>query len=64
MVLQRLRDRVHYPAKGVVIDGDPGLRRAVQEIFPGMPIQLCIRHLYSYHVYHLKVSISRTKRGN
>lgn len=63
MVLQRFRDRIHYPAKGVVIDGDPGLPRAIQEIFPGMPIQLCIRHLHSYHVYHLKYEFQGLKEG-
>jgi len=46
MVLQGLRDRIHYPAKGLVVDGDPGLLRAIRETFPGMPIQLCIRHLH------------------
>ena len=45
MVFQGLKDRIGYPAKGVVVDGDPGLLRAIREMLPGMPIQLCIRHL-------------------
>ena len=45
MVFQGLKDRIGYPAKGVAVDGDPELLRAIREMFPGMPIQLCIRHL-------------------
>jgi transposase-like protein len=53
-VLQGLKEKIGYPAKGVVLDKDPGLVRAIQEVFPGIPIQLCVRHLHSYHVYHLR----------
>lgn len=60
-VLQGLKDRISYPAKRVVVDKDPGLLRAIRETFPGMPIRLCIRHLYSYHVYHLKYLFQGTK---
>ena len=63
MVLQGLRDRIRYPAKGVVIDGDPGLVRAVRETFSEIPIQLCIKHLYSYHVYYLKYLFQGPKEG-
>ena len=54
MVLEGLRDRIHYLARGLVIDGDLGLRRAIHDVFPKAPIQLCVRHLHSYHVYRLK----------
>ncbi len=63
MVLQGLRDRIRYPAKGVVIDGDPGLVRGVRETFSEIPIQLCIKHLHSYHVYHLKYLFQGPKEG-
>jgi len=63
MTLLRLRDKIHYPAKGAVIDGDPGLLRALKEVFPGIPIQLCVRHLHNYHVYHLKYQFQGHKEG-
>jgi transposase-like protein len=62
-VLQGLKERIGYPAKGVVIDKDPGLLRAVQEVFPRIPIQLCVRHLHSYHVYHLRYLFQGPKEG-
>jgi transposase-like protein len=58
-----LRDKIHYPARGAVIDGDPGLMRALKEVFPGIPIQLCVRHLHSYHVYHLKYQFQGHEEG-
>jgi len=63
MVLKGLRDRIHYPARGVVIDGDLGLRRACGEVFPKVPIQLCVRHLHSYHVYRLKYQFQGPTEG-
>ncbi|HID02043.1 MAG TPA: hypothetical protein EYP18_02345 [Desulfobacterales bacterium] len=63
IVLKGLRDRIHYPAKGVVIDGDLGLRRACQEIFPNIPVQLCVKHLHSYHVYRLKYQFQGPTEG-
>ena len=38
MVLQGLKSRIHYPAKGVIVDGDPGLLRAIRETFPEISI--------------------------
>jgi transposase-like protein len=58
-----LRDKIRYPAQGAVIDGNPGLMRALREVFPGIPIQLCVRHLHSYHVYHLKYQFQGPKEG-
>lgn len=42
MVLKGFRDRIGYPAKGVTIDGDLGLRRAVQEVFPAIPFNFVL----------------------
>ena len=63
MVLKGLRDRIHCPARSVVIDKDLGLRRAVREVFPKIPIQLCVRHLHSYHIYHLKYQFQGSKKA-
>lgn len=63
MVFQGLKDGVHYHVRGIVIDGDPGLVKAIREMFPEIPIQLCIRHLHSYHVYHLKYLFQGPKEG-
>ena len=52
--LMGFRDRIRYPAAGAVVDGDPGLLRALHEVFPHVPIQLCVRHAYSRLVYRLK----------
>ena len=49
-----VRDKIGYPAKGIVVDGDPGLLRALHEVFPQVPIQLCIRHAYANLLYRLK----------
>jgi hypothetical protein len=43
-----------YPVIGIVIDGDPGLVKAVKSVFPNTPYQLCIRHLDSYHNYYFR----------
>lgn len=44
-VLIPLRDRIQYTLQGLVIDGDLGLWAAVNRVFPGVPIQLCVRHV-------------------
>jgi hypothetical protein len=49
-----VRDEIHYPAKGVVIDGNPGLIKAVLEVFPQIKFQLCVKHLDDYHRYYFK----------
>jgi len=56
MVFKELTDKIHYPARGVVIDKDLGLRRAVQEVFPKIPIQLCVRYLRKLPYLPSKVS--------
>jgi len=61
MVFKRLRDEIYYPATEVVIDRDPRLLRTIQEIFPGIPIQLYIKHLHSDHMYYLKYQFQGSK---
>ncbi|MCK4821722.1 transposase, partial [bacterium] len=63
MTLTGLKEKIHYPVKGAVTDGDPGLLRALREVFLGIPIQLCVRHLDSYHVYHLRYQFQGPKKG-
>jgi transposase-like protein len=50
-LLKTLKEDLQYPIKGVVIDGDPGLIKAVDEAFPDIDYQLCIKHLDRYHNY-------------
>ena len=52
--LMGLRGKIGYPARGAVVDGDAGLLRALHEVFPHIPIQLCVRHAYSRLAYRLK----------
>lgn len=40
-----LTKRLSYPAKGLVLDEDPALWAATQKVFPGLPRQLCVRHV-------------------
>ena len=53
-LLNVVKEDLQYPVKGIVIDGDPGLVKAVRRVFPMVPCQLCIRHLNSYHNYHFR----------
>jgi len=53
-LLHILKEDLLYPARGIVIDGDPGLVKAVRSVFPNIPYQLCIRHLNSYHSYYFR----------
>lgn len=53
-LLTTVKEDLRYPIKGLVIDGDPGLIRAVREVFPGVPWQLCVKHLDGYHNYHFR----------
>ena len=63
MTLLGLRDKIHYPARGAVTDGDPGLLKALKEVFPGIPVQLCVRHLHNYHLYRLKYQFQGPQEG-
>ena len=42
--LRELRDMIHYSPKEAVIDLDPAWNEAVLNVFPDVPIQLCIVH--------------------
>ncbi len=53
-LLTSVKEDLHYPIKGLVIDGDPGLIRTLREVFPNVPWQLCVKHLDSYHNYHFR----------
>lgn len=43
--LIELRDKIKYPLKAVTIDLRRGLLSAINEIFPGIPVQACVVHL-------------------
>ena len=62
-LLKTVREELHYPIKGIVIDGDPGLAKAVREIFPDIPCQLCIVHLDRYHKYYFKCQYKGSGEG-
>lgn len=59
---QGLKRRILYPTREVVIDEYPEFTRASQKVFPGVPIQLCIRHLYSCLVYYLRYESQGSKK--
>jgi transposase-like protein len=39
-----LKDRVRYPLRGLVADGDPAIETARLKVFPDVPFQLCVLH--------------------
>lgn len=46
-LLKEAKDEISSIIKGFFCDGDPGLLKALKELFPGKPIQLCVFHKYS-----------------
>jgi len=58
-----LRDRIPYPLQGLVIDGDFGLWAAIKRVFPGTPIQLCVRHVEQFLNYHFRYKYKGSGRG-
>lgn len=40
-------DEIKIDINGLFCDGDPGLLQALKELFPGVPIQLCVFHKYA-----------------
>jgi len=58
-----LRDKIHYPLQGLVMDGDLGLWAAVSRVFPGVPIQLCVRHAENFLSYHFRYQYKGSGRG-
>jgi len=57
-LLKALNDDIHYPIKGITVDGDPALLNAISSIFTGVPLQLCVKHyddnLRRYFRYHFQ----------
>jgi len=62
-LLQSLTGELSYPLKGLVIDGDRGLRSACQELFPRIPLQLCVRHMEQFLHYHFRYLYQGSGRG-
>jgi hypothetical protein len=51
-LLETVRDALSYPMKGLTVDGGSGLVSAARAVFPGTPLQLCVRHLDEFHGYY------------
>lgn len=71
-LLKTIRDDIKFPLKGVTTDGDPGLLKAVKEVFPDAPppanlcragFQLCTKHLDSYHRYYFNYKYQGSREG-
>ncbi len=58
-----LRDRIPYPLQGVVIDGDFGLWAAIKRVLSEVPIQLCVRHVEQFLLYHFRYKYKGSGRG-
>jgi transposase-like protein len=43
-LLRKVKYELNYPLKGITVDGDPALLRAINLMFPNVPLQLCVRH--------------------
>lgn len=46
-LVEQAKGELSAHLKGFFCDGDPGLLKVLNEIFPGVPIQLCVFHKYS-----------------
>jgi len=46
-LLKEVFDEISAKTKGFFCDGDPGLLKALQALFPQTPIQLCVFHKYA-----------------
>jgi hypothetical protein len=62
-LLKVLRDEIKFPLKGITTDGDPGLLKAIKEVFPDAPSQLCTKHLDSYHRYYFNYKYQGNREG-
>jgi len=49
-----LLDRIPYPLRCLIIDGDLGLWAALRRIFPSVPVQLCVRHVENFLNYYFR----------
>lgn len=66
--LESFRDNLAYPIKAVISDGDPVILRAVKDVFPNVPHQMCVRHFEQdmfrylrYRPHRPTVDIKRTR---
>jgi hypothetical protein len=69
-LLRQVRDACGVPVAGVVSDGQHSIRKAVAEVFPGVPHQLCQFHFLreaAKPIYeadrHAKVQLKKKVRG-
>jgi hypothetical protein len=69
-LLRRVRDACGVPVAGVVSDGQHSIRKAVADVFPGVPHQLCQFHYLreaARPIYeadrHAKVRLKKKVRG-
>ena len=53
-LLERVKKEILYQIKGITVDGDPALLRAINLIFPKIPLQLCVRHYKENLETHFK----------
>jgi hypothetical protein len=69
-LLRQVRDACGVPVAGVISDGQHSIRKAVAEVFPGVPHQLCQFHFLreaAKPIYeadrHAKVQLKKKVRG-
>src|SRR6476661_4580288 len=69
-LLRQVRDACGVPVAGVISDGQHSIRKAVAEVFPGVPYQLCQFHYLreaARPIYeadrHAKVQLKKKVRG-
>lgn len=62
-LLEQLRDDIGYPIKGITVDGDPALLKAISSVFSEVPLQLCIRHYYENLERHFQYHFRGIKDG-
>lgn len=62
-LLLSLRDEIGYPFKGLIVDGDPALLSACREIFPRLPLQICVRHREQYLQHYFRYLYQGSGRG-
>jgi len=53
-LLECVKSEIHYPIKGITVDGDPALLSAISSVFPNVPLQLCVRHYLENLENHFK----------
>jgi transposase-like protein len=57
-LLECVKNEIHYPIKGITVDGDPALLSAISSVFQEVPLQLCVLHytenLKRHFKYHFR----------